>query len=149
MATGCVLFQRFYYAKSLVRIPFDVVAMSCIYLASKIEEASKRIRDIINVFTHIRQIRTGKPIVPVALDPAYIARKTEVINNERKVLKELGFCVHVKHPHKVSLYKIRFVPKGSNPLTNTFSSKFIYQIIVMYLRWLELDMHRELLQMSW
>merc|ERR1712223_2323493 len=122
MATGCVLFQRFYYAKSLVRIPFDVVAMSCIYLASKIEEAPKRIRDIINVFTHIRQIRTGKPIVPVALDPAYIARKTEVINNERKVLKELGFCVHVKHPHK---------------------------IIVMYLRWLELDMHRELLQMSW
>ena len=91
----------------------------------------------------------SRPILPVALDPAYIARKTEVINNERKVLKELGFCVHVKHPHKVSLYKLRFVPEGSNLFTNTFSSQFIYQIIVMYLRWLELDMHRELLQMSW
>merc|ERR1712018_610190 len=51
MATGCVLFQRFYYAKSLVRIPFDVVAMSYICLASKIEEAPRRIRDIINVST--------------------------------------------------------------------------------------------------
>ena len=149
MATGCVLFQRFYYAKSLVRIPFDVVAMSCICLASKIEEAPRRIRDIINVFTHINQIRAEKPILPVALDPAYIAKKNDVINNERKVLKELGFCVHVKHPHKVSLYNFRFEPKGSNVTLNAFSSKFIYQIIVMYLQWLELAKHRELLQMSW
>ena len=149
MATGCVLFQRFYYAKSLVRIPFDVVAMSCICLASKIEEAPRRIRDIINVFTHINQIRAEKPILPVALDPAYIAKKNDVINNERKVLKELGFCVHVKHPHKVSLYNFRFEPKGSNVTLNVFSSKFIYQIIVMYLQWLELAKHRELLQMSW
>ena len=35
------------------------------------------------------------------LDPAYIALKTQVIKAERRVLKELGFCVHVKHPHKV------------------------------------------------
>ena len=60
MATGCVLFQRFYYAKSLVRIPFDIVAMSCICLASKIEEAPRRIRDIINVFSHIKQVRASK-----------------------------------------------------------------------------------------
>ena len=60
MATGCVLFQRFYYAKSFIRIPFDITAMSCICLASKIEEAPRRIRDIINVFNHIKQIRAGK-----------------------------------------------------------------------------------------
>merc|ERR1712223_312379 len=122
MATGCVLFQRFYYAKSLVRIPFDIVAMACICLACKIEEAPRRIRDIINVFNHIKQIRTGKPIVPMVLDVKYIALKDEIIKAERRVLKELGFCVHVKHPHK---------------------------IIVMCLKWLELDSHRELLQMSW
>lgn len=60
MATGCVLFQRFYYAKSLVRIPFDHVSMACICLASKIEEAPRRMRDIINVFNHIKQVRAGK-----------------------------------------------------------------------------------------
>merc|ERR1711899_267213 len=122
MATGCVLFQRFYYAKSLVRIPFDIVAMACVCLACKIEEAPRRIRDIINVFNHIKQVRSGKPIVPMVLDVKYIALKDEIIKAERRVLKELGFCVHVKHPHK---------------------------IIVMYLKWLELDSHRELLQMSW
>jgi len=122
MATGCVLFQRFYYAKSLVRIPFDIVSMACICLACKIEESPRRIRDIINVFNHIKQVRSGKPITPVILDAKYIALKDEIIKAERRVLKELGFCVHVKHPHK---------------------------IIVMYLKWLELDSHRELLQMSW
>ena len=60
MATGCVLFQRFFYAKSLVRYPFDHVAMACIGLASKIEESPRRVRDIINVFHHIKQVRNGR-----------------------------------------------------------------------------------------
>lgn len=36
------------------------------------------------------------------LDGAYVSLKNAVIKAERRVLKELGFCVHVKHPHKVS-----------------------------------------------
>ncbi|XP_013790250.1 cyclin-L1-like [Limulus polyphemus] len=59
MATGQVLFQRFYYSKSFVKHGMEVVAMACITLASKIEEAPRRIRDIINVFHHIKQLRTG------------------------------------------------------------------------------------------
>ncbi len=42
-----------------------------------------------------------RPIQPVVLDAAYIELKNHVIKAERRVLKELGFCVHVKHPHKV------------------------------------------------
>ena len=37
----------------------------------------------------------------MVLDAKYIALKDEIIKAERRVLKELGFCVHVKHPHKV------------------------------------------------
>lgn len=101
MATGQVLFQRFYYSKSYIRHNMETTAMSCIYLASKIEEAPRRIRDVINVFHHIKQIRGQKPIQPVILDGAYIALKNQVIRAERSVLKELGFCVHVKHSHKL------------------------------------------------
>lgn len=60
MATGQVLFQRFYFSKSFVRHPMDITAMGCIYLASKIEEAPRRIRDVINVFHHIKQVRCEK-----------------------------------------------------------------------------------------
>lgn len=122
MATAQVLFQRFYYSKSLVRHNMEITAMSCICLASKIEEAVRRIRDVINVFHHIKQVSNQKPITPVILDQNYVALKNQVIKSERRVLKELGFCVHVKHPHK---------------------------IIVMYLQVLGYEKHRTLMQQCW
>uniref|UniRef100_A0A6P7HCL7 Cyclin-L1-like n=1 Tax=Diabrotica virgifera virgifera TaxID=50390 RepID=A0A6P7HCL7_DIAVI len=60
MATGQVLLQRFYYSKSLVRHPVEHTAMACVCLASKIEEAPRRVRDVINVFIHIRQVNSNK-----------------------------------------------------------------------------------------
>ena len=75
--------------------------MACINLAAKIEESPRRIRDVINVFHHIKQMRKEKTILPLILDQNYINLKNQVIKAERRVLKELGFSVHVKHPHKV------------------------------------------------
>ena len=40
-------------------------------------------------------------IHPLVLDQHYINLKNQVIKAERRLLKETGFCVHVKHPHKV------------------------------------------------
>lgn len=122
MATGQVLFQRFFYSKSFVRHSMEATAMSCVCLASKIEEAPRRIRDVINVFHHIKQVRGQKPLIPMILDQHYINLKSQVIKAERRVLKELGFCVHVKHPHK---------------------------LIVMYLKYLELEKHQNMMQMAW
>lgn len=122
MATGQVLFQRFFYSKSFVRHSMEATAMSCVCLASKIEEAPRRIRDVINVFHHIKQVRGQKQLVPMILDQHYINLKSQVIKAERRVLKELGFCVHVKHPHK---------------------------LIVMYLKYLELEKHQKMMQMAW
>ncbi|KAI8517304.1 Cyclin-L1 [Branchiostoma belcheri] len=122
MATGQVLFQRFFYSKSLVKHNMEIVAMACVYLASKIEEAPRRIRDTINVFHHIRQRRNNRQAQPLVLDQNYINTKNQVIKAERRVLKELGFCVHVKHPHK---------------------------LIVMYLQVLDCEKNRKLVQTAW
>jgi hypothetical protein len=37
------------------------------------------------------------------LDQNYVNLKNQVIKAERRILKTLGFCVHVKHPHKVRM----------------------------------------------
>uniref|UniRef100_A0A146LUG2 Cyclin-L1 n=1 Tax=Lygus hesperus TaxID=30085 RepID=A0A146LUG2_LYGHE len=64
----------------------------------------------------------GRPISPLILDQGYINQKNQVIKAERRILKELGFCVHVKHPHK---------------------------IIVMYLQVLGCEKNKNLMQLSW
>ncbi|XP_050414374.1 cyclin-L1 isoform X1 [Patella vulgata] len=122
MATGQVIFQRFYYSKSFVKHNMEVVAMACTNLASKIEECPRRIRDVVNVFHHVKQVRSGRTIHPLILDQNYINLKNQVIKGERRILKELGFCVHVKHPHK---------------------------IIVMFLQVLECQQNKRLVQCAW
>jgi hypothetical protein len=42
-----------------------------------------------------------RTIRPLLIDQIYVDRKNEVIKAERRLLKELGFCVYVKHSHKV------------------------------------------------
>ena len=34
--------------------------MACLFLAAKIEENNKRLRDVLNVFHHLRQKRKGR-----------------------------------------------------------------------------------------
>ncbi|XP_073705766.1 cyclin-L1 isoform X4 [Garra rufa] len=121
MATGQVLFQRFFYSKSFIKHSFEIVAMACVNLASKIEESPRRVRDVINVFYYLKQGK-GNKSTPLVLDQNYINTKNQVIKAERRVLKELGFCVHIKHPHK---------------------------IIVMYLQVLECEKNQMLVQTAW
>lgn len=106
-ATAQVLYQRYFYSKSLARNNYEHVAMACVALASKIEEAPRRIRDAINVFHFLKQSAKLRPLhphkrpKPMVLGPEYVLLKNSVIKAERRVLKELGFCVHVRHPHKL------------------------------------------------
>src|SRR6218665_10164 len=57
LVTGQLLFQRYFYSKSLVRCKLDVAALACIWLASKVEESPRRLRNVTNVLLRIRQIR--------------------------------------------------------------------------------------------
>ncbi|XP_040284075.1 cyclin-L1 isoform X1 [Bufo bufo] len=116
MATGQVLFHRFFFSKSFVKHSFEIVAMACMNLASKIEESPRRIRDVINIFHHLRQLRAKRTQSPLILDQGYINTKNQVIKAERRVLKELGFCVHVKHPHKIIVMYLQVLECERNPI---------------------------------
>ena len=106
------------------------VAWACCWLATKLEENPRRVQDLLCVFNRIDQRREGKPLEPLdrysqvrpnllrpvgmfavhplneyLSDPSvalqrYAALKNDIIEVERYILRELGFILHVEHPHK-------------------------------------------------
>lgn len=101
MATGQVLFHRFYCKKSFVRFNVKRVAASCVWLASKLEENPRRARHVINVFHRMECRRENLPIEHMdAFSKKYSELKMDLIRSERHLLKEMAFICHVEHPHK-------------------------------------------------
>ena len=78
MATGQVLFHRFYYKQSfrdydlrvtvkawirnnaLVSSFHQEMAMACLFLSAKAEEKPRKLRELLNVFHHTQQLRAGE-----------------------------------------------------------------------------------------
>ncbi|KAF5729519.1 cyclin-L1-1-like [Tripterygium wilfordii] len=101
MATGQVLFHRFYCKKSFARFNVKRVAASCVWLASKLEESPRKARQVIIVFHRMECRRENLPIEFLDLaSKKFLELKIELSRSERHILKEMGFVCHVEHPHK-------------------------------------------------
>ncbi|KAK2633886.1 hypothetical protein Ddye_028678 [Dipteronia dyeriana] len=101
MATGQVLFHRFYCKKSFARFDAKIVAASCVWLASKLEESPRKARHVIIVFHRMECRREDLPIEHLdVFSKKFSDLKAELSRTERHILKEMGFVCHVEHPHK-------------------------------------------------
>lgn len=101
MATGQVLFHRFYCKKSFGRFNVKRVAASCVWLASKLEESPRKARQVLIVFHRMECRRENLTIEHLDLhSKKYSELKMDLIRTERHLLKEMGFICHVEHPHK-------------------------------------------------
>lgn len=140
VATAQNMFHRFYWRKSLTDARFDAfsVAMGCMLLASKVEEVTRRLRDILYVFHLLYRRRKFSPggegggggdgeasmgLPQRAKDARkatfalggdrYSRWKQAMVSMERHLLKELGFGFYqvMEHPHKFLLYYIQYLRK--------------------------------------
>ncbi|EFJ47579.1 L type cyclin [Volvox carteri f. nagariensis] len=102
MATGQVLFQRFFCRKSMREFNVRRMACACLFLATKLEENHRRTRDILMVFDRINKRRDGSKSMPLLIPETkeYDVMKERVITYERILLKTFGFIIHAVHPHK-------------------------------------------------
>ncbi|XP_010914382.1 cyclin-L1-1 isoform X2 [Elaeis guineensis] len=101
MATGQVLFHRFYCKKSFARFSVKRVAASCVWLASKLEESPRKAKHVLIVFHRMECRRENLPIEHLDVSSKkYADLKNDLIKTERHLLKEMGFICHVEHPHK-------------------------------------------------
>lgn len=103
MAARLVLFLWSFHTKSFVKHSMGNVLLACVHSPDlQNRRGPRQILDI-NMFHCLQNLRDKKKPVPLPLEHDYVNLKNQIIKAERRVLKELGFCVHVKHPHKVGL----------------------------------------------
>ncbi|XP_071774831.1 cyclin-Q [Centroberyx gerrardi] len=105
VATACVLFHRFFECVSVRVYEPYLVAMSCVYLAGKVEEQHLRTRDIINV-SH-RYFNSGS--APLECDKEFWDLRDSVVQCELLILRQLNFHVSFQHPHKYLLHYLSSV----------------------------------------
>ena len=109
-ATGQTLLQHFFYQRSLRLFDAYVVAMACVFLAGKVEEHTRAMRDILNVCYNCMLRRQHKEQKPLQRGgELYSSWKAALIRCERFVLIDLGFRVYSisnEHPHKFILYYV-------------------------------------------
>lgn len=133
LVTAQALLHRFYSRCSLKRFDVHIVAMTCIFLAGKVEGFMHKLSDLINVcyFTMLRRLGRAvstsfvpndvslfrllvsfnthvfKSLFPFQVESEW---KFQILRTERFVLKELGFQMFPlskENPHSLVLYFVK------------------------------------------
>eukprot|EP00291_Cryptomonas_curvata_P028921 CAMPEP_0172213474 /NCGR_PEP_ID=MMETSP1050-20130122/37613_1 /TAXON_ID=233186 /ORGANISM="Cryptomonas curvata, Strain CCAP979/52" /LENGTH=243 /DNA_ID=CAMNT_0012894311 /DNA_START=98 /DNA_END=825 /DNA_ORIENTATION=- len=113
MATGQILFHRFYFRCSFRKCDARVVAKAALLMASKVEEQPRQAPDILSVFHAAGLARKGARPEPLEFGtPRYLQLKQELLDAESSLLRELGFMVHAEHAHKYVLYYVNVLYSG-------------------------------------
>lgn len=103
VAVAITFFQRFYMLESvLVHVP-SVLSVACLFLACKVQETHKRLKDII--FTAVKIRTFGSPDYPEGLElyedsPGFYDEKMGILDKEREVLRVLNFDLTLELPYK-------------------------------------------------
>ncbi|GAA5898666.1 uncharacterized protein JCM6883_003383 [Sporobolomyces salmoneus] len=135
MSTAQVLFQRFWFVTSLKHFGIRDIGMGALFLSSKLEESPLRLRDIINSFHYLSHLSLSCSSPPFPSPSSYkfyipmdyfatefYDLKDALVIAEMQILKRLGFQTQCGLP---------------------------YGHLVNYLKVLELEANKELVEMSW
>ncbi|KAF7295317.1 Cyclin-like protein [Mycena indigotica] len=113
VATAQILFQRFWYVSSMKQFGIGEIGMGSLYLASKLEECTLRIRDLINVYDLLLQRSFPTNPTQFRYNPmsyfgtTFYELKDAIVVAEMQVLKRLGFNVHVVLPYGTLINYLR------------------------------------------
>ena len=110
IATAQVMFHRFYARRSMRRFDVRHVATGALFLATKVEECPRKVRDVLGCFQHLLSKRAGKRPVPLDIfSQDYANLKDKLIRADGEILKELGFILYSEHPHKFILNYVKLL----------------------------------------
>lgn len=116
-----VYFHRFYLKHSFTQFDRHLVAVTCLFLASKVEETQKKLREIAWVYVRCIPARKRKFDIPVRADEYYSTThykytKQKLVSLEKTLLRAIAFQLKVVHPYTSLLDYARKV-EGDKHLT--------------------------------
>ena len=108
-ATALLFFHRFFLRQSFKAHDGWLVGVTCLFLAGKVEETPKKLRDVIRVAYKLRFNEEPRD------EKTYFQVKEQILIHERKVLQIIAFDLTVVHPYKELISMAKAV-NGSNQL---------------------------------
>lgn len=100
IATAQILFQRFYFTTSFRKTSVRSVILGSLFLACKLEESPRKVRDFINAYGWLDCRNRQKVFNPVEYTGSiFYELKNDMFQGEILLLTRLGFNVHVQHPY--------------------------------------------------
>ncbi|XP_042378494.1 cyclin-T1-3-like isoform X1 [Zingiber officinale] len=116
IATAIVFCHRFFLRQSHARNDRRTVATVCMFLAGKVEESPRPLKDVILVSYEIIHKKDPTAVQRIKQREVYEQQKELILIGERLVLATLGFDLNVLHPYKPLVEAIKKFKIAQNAL---------------------------------
>ncbi|WOL05099.1 cyclin-T1-3-like [Canna indica] len=116
IATAVVFCHRFFLRQSHAKNDRRTIATVCMFLAGKVEETPRPLKDVILVSYEIIHKKDPAAVQRIKQREVYEQQKELILLGERLVLATLGFDLNVQHPYKPLVEAIKKFKIAQNAL---------------------------------
>ncbi|KAK7243881.1 hypothetical protein RIF29_38694 [Crotalaria pallida] len=116
IATAIIFCHRFFLRHSHAKNDRRTIATVCMFLAGKVEETPRPLKDVILVSYEIIHKKDPVAIQRIKQKEVYEQQKELILLGERLVLATLGFDFNVHHPYKPLVEAIKKFKVAQNAL---------------------------------
>ncbi|RLN13192.1 cyclin-T1-3-like [Panicum miliaceum] len=116
IATAIVFCHRFFLRQSHAKNDRRTIATVCMFLAGKVEETPRPLRDVILLSYEIIHKKDPAAVQRIKQKEVYEQQKELILLGERLVLVTLGFDLNIHHPYKPLVEAIKKFKIAQNAL---------------------------------
>ncbi|OEL18023.1 Cyclin-T1-3 [Dichanthelium oligosanthes] len=116
IATAIVFCHRFFLRQSHAKNDRRTIATVCMFLAGKVEETPRPLRDVILLSYEIIHKKDPAAVQRIKQKEVYEQQKELILIGERVVLVTLGFDLNIHHPYKPLVEAIKKFKVAQNAL---------------------------------
>ncbi|XP_043714286.1 cyclin-T1-4-like isoform X2 [Telopea speciosissima] len=116
IATAMILCHRFYLRQSHAKNEWQIIASACMFLASKVEETPRLLKDVVAVAYETINRRDPAAAQRIKQKEVFEKQKELIVIGERLLLTTVAFDLNIQHPYKPLVAAIKRLKISHNEL---------------------------------